>query len=96
MDTINFDVPVNIHEAKTHFSKLVAAVERGETIVISRYGKPVAQMEPVEAAGESGERELGILRGQITMPEGFDIDTYMEDEVAEMFRGDESKAQDGE
>jgi prevent-host-death family protein len=35
---------VNIHEAKTHFSELIAAVERGETIVIARRGKPVAEI----------------------------------------------------
>jgi len=36
----------NIHEAKTHFSKLVAAVEAGETVTICRNGTPVAEIRP--------------------------------------------------
>ena len=39
---------VNIHEAKTHFSELIAAVERGEEIVIARRGKPVAKVSGCE------------------------------------------------
>ncbi len=39
---------VNIHEAKTHFSKLVEAAERGEEIIIARRGKPVLKLVPVE------------------------------------------------
>ena len=39
---------VNIHEAKTHLSRLLAAVERGERVVIARAGKPVATLEPIE------------------------------------------------
>lgn len=39
---------VNIHEAKTHLSKLLERVENGETIVIARAGKPVAELQPVK------------------------------------------------
>lgn len=39
---------VNIHEAKTHFSKLLARVEKGERITVARAGKPVARLVPVE------------------------------------------------
>ncbi len=45
---------VNVHEAKTHFSKLLVRVEAGERIVIARAGKPVAMLGPVETTG-SGE-----------------------------------------
>jgi prevent-host-death family protein len=41
----------NIHEAKTHFSKLVAAVEAGEKVVICRNGEPVIECVPVRPAG---------------------------------------------
>ncbi len=41
----------NIHEAKTQFSRLVAAVERGETVTICRNGRPVAECVPARAPG---------------------------------------------
>lgn len=50
---------VNMHEAKTHLSKLVERVERGEEIVISRAGKPAAKLVPVEPPRQ-GKRKLGI------------------------------------
>jgi prevent-host-death family protein len=40
------DTEVNVHEAKTHLSAILARVERGESIVIARAGKPVARLEP--------------------------------------------------
>lgn len=49
---------VNMHEAKTHLSKLVERVERGEEILISRAGKPAAKLVPV-APTKTGSRELG-------------------------------------
>ncbi|MHB8460564.1 MAG: type II toxin-antitoxin system Phd/YefM family antitoxin [Candidatus Limnocylindrales bacterium] len=48
---------VNVHEAKTHLSRLLAAVERGERVVIARAGKPVATLEPIE--GTLGRRVPG-------------------------------------
>ncbi|MDR0958930.1 MAG: type II toxin-antitoxin system prevent-host-death family antitoxin [Propionibacteriaceae bacterium] len=41
---------VNIHEAKTHFSRLLAKVERGEEVVIARFGRPIAQITAIGAA----------------------------------------------
>lgn len=40
-------VQVNVHEAKTHLSRLLARVEAGEEVIISRAGKPVARLVPV-------------------------------------------------
>ena len=42
---------VNIHEAKTHFSELIAAVERGEEVMIARRGKPVAKLSLADLSG---------------------------------------------
>lgn len=58
---------VNMHEAKTHLSKLVERVEGGEEIVISRAGKPAAKLVPVTQA-KPGKRVLGTLRGKIDLP----------------------------
>lgn len=48
---------VNVHEAKTHLSRLLAAVERGERVVIARAGKPVATLEPI--GGDAARRVPG-------------------------------------
>lgn len=54
---------VNIHDAKTQFSKLVARVEVGEEIIIAKSGKPVARLVPMNY-GE--ERIPGIAEGNVT------------------------------
>jgi prevent-host-death family protein len=41
------DTKVNVHEAKTHLSRLLAQVERGERVIIARAGKPIATLEPI-------------------------------------------------
>jgi prevent-host-death family protein len=61
---------VNIHEAKTHFSKLLARVSEGEEIVIARNGKAVARLVPIQP--EPKQRPLGIFKGQIWMAADFD------------------------
>ena len=58
---------VNMHEAKTHLSKLVERVQRGEEIVISRAGKPAAKLVPVEEK-KLGRRKLGGWEGKFELP----------------------------
>ncbi len=41
------ETKVNVHEAKTHLSRLLAQVERGERVIIARAGKPIATLEPI-------------------------------------------------
>jgi prevent-host-death family protein len=61
---------VNVHEAKTHLSRLLQAVEEGEEIVIARDGEPVAKLVPhVE---QRKPREPGWAEGRIEILEGFD------------------------
>ena len=65
------DAPqINIHEAKTHLSRLVERVEKGEEIVISRAGTPAARLVPLARAGR--RRSLGMLRGRIRLAEDWD------------------------
>lgn len=61
---------VNMHEAKTHLSRLVEQVEAGEEIVIGRAGRPVARLVPYVRAG--GPRTPGALRGTIWLADDFD------------------------
>lgn len=61
---------VNVHEAKTHLSRLLARVEAGERIVIARAGKPVAILGPVEE--RAPDRVPGYDRGRVTIHPTFD------------------------
>jgi prevent-host-death family protein len=63
---------VNIHEAKTHFSKLLARVMRGEEIVIAKAGQPVARLVP-ERPLAPARRVPGIDKGKLKIAEDFDI-----------------------
>jgi prevent-host-death family protein len=60
---------VNIHEAKTHFSKLLRRVVAGEEIIISRAGKPIAKVVPI---GDRVVRRFGLDRGRFEVPDDFD------------------------
>jgi prevent-host-death family protein len=61
---------VNIHEAKTQFSKLIARVEAGEEIVIARDGEPVARLVAIRQP--AGKRISGRDRDLFSVPEDFD------------------------
>lgn len=60
---------VNIHEAKTHFSKLVNAVVHGDEVIIAMAGKPVVKIEPID---KKNERKFGVLKGKIKIAKDFD------------------------
>lgn len=60
---------VNIHAAKTQFSKLIARVQNGEEILIAKAGKPVARLVP---AGAGAPRVPGSGRGKLTIADNFD------------------------
>lgn len=59
---------VNIYDAKTNLSKLLADVERGEEILIGRAGEPIARLSPVQRRS----REMGFAEGQIWIADDFD------------------------
>ncbi len=72
---------VNVHEAKTHFSKLLARVRVGEEVIIAKAGKPIARLVPVEAKPE--RRAAGSAAGKvIIMP---DFDAPLPDDMLEDF-----------
>ena len=72
---------VNIHEAKTRFSRLVDAAAAGETIIIAKAGTPVAKLSRLDA--EPAPSRLGFLEGESLVPD--DFDTMGADEIAELF-----------
>jgi prevent-host-death family protein len=61
---------VNIHEAKTHLSRLVDRAAAGEEIIIGRAGKPVARLVALEPPAE--KRRLGVWKGQVWVSPDFD------------------------
>src|SRR5882672_4703552 len=63
-------VTVNIHEAKTHLSKLVDQAVKGDAFVIAKAGKPLVKVTALEAP--AAPQRLGFLKGEITVPEDFD------------------------
>lgn len=78
---------VNIHEAKTHFSRLVEAAVSGETIVIAKAGRPVAHLTPLPEVPERQKSLIGFMRGRMTVPD--DFDTMGQEEIIAMFEGEE-------
>jgi prevent-host-death family protein len=61
---------VNVHQAKTHLSRLLSRVEAGEEVVIARAGKPIARLVPFCRA--KGKRPLGMDKGRFEVPKDFD------------------------
>ena len=72
---------INIHEAKTQFSRLLARVAGGEEIVIAKAGKPVARLVPWD--NEMKNRIPGLDKGLLTVPE--DFNAPLPDDIMESF-----------
>jgi prevent-host-death family protein len=77
MDTIN------IHEAKTHLSRIVEEVAAGNEVLIAKAGKPMARMVPIDA-GKAPIR-FGVLKGKIRV--AHDFDAALPDDVLASFGG---------
>ena len=63
---------VNIHEAKTHLSKLVERAVEGEPFIIAKAGKPLVKVTRLDAPSGSQVKRLGFMAGQIAVPDDFD------------------------
>jgi prevent-host-death family protein len=77
---------VNIHEAKTHLSRLVDRAAKGEPFVIAKAGKPLVKVTALDAPLGRQVRRLGFMTGQVAVPE--DFDRMGGAEIEELFRGD--------
>jgi len=71
---------VNMHEAKTHFSKLVNLVIHGNEIIIAIAGRPVAKLGPIS---KKKTRKFGVLKGKIRISK--DFDAPLPDEILDDF-----------
>ena len=71
----------NIHEAKTQLSRIIERVERGEQVIISRAGVPVAKVVPLPIKAQ--RRQRGSLAGRVTLTEDWDSDQVNSDIAAD-------------
>ena len=72
---------VNIHEAKTHFSRLIERVEAGEEFIIAKAGRPAARLVPIDTARKPVR--IGGLKAPTPVPD--DFNTLFEEEIAALF-----------
>jgi prevent-host-death family protein len=72
---------LNIHQAKTHLSRVLERVEAGETVIIARAGTPIAKLVPLDA--QPAPRRLGFLAGEFRIPR--DFDRLASEEIAALF-----------
>jgi prevent-host-death family protein len=78
---------VNIHEAKTHLSRLVEQAAAGEPFIIAKAGKPLVKVVPLDTPAAGQTRRLGFLAGQIAVPE--DFDRMGDAQIERLFSGDD-------
>jgi prevent-host-death family protein len=78
---------VNIHDAKTHLSRLVEQAAGGEPFVIARAGKPLVKVVPLDAPDRPRTKRIGFLAGEISVPD--DFDTMGAAEIEALFYGRE-------
>ncbi|WP_420633946.1 type II toxin-antitoxin system Phd/YefM family antitoxin [Candidatus Palauibacter sp.] len=77
---------VNMHEAKTHLSRLVRAAVDGEPFVIARAGKPMVRVVSIDMPEPGEARRTGFMAGEISVPA--DFDRMGSREIEAMFEGD--------
>lgn len=76
---------INIHEAKTHLSKLIEGAINGEPFVIAKAGKPVVVVTAYRAPEKPPVNRIGFMEGAFTVPE--DFNTMAASEIEGMFLG---------
>ncbi len=75
---------VNMHEAKTHLSRLVDQAAKGEPFVIARAGKPLVKVVAIEETKPVVKR-IGFMAGEVKIPD--DFKAFAREEIEEMFNG---------
>ena len=78
---------VNIHEAKTHLSRLIEKAAHGESFIIAKAGKPMVKVTAIDAEPVKAPQRLGFMKGKMLIPEDFDM--MYADEIARMFNGED-------
>ena len=79
---------INIHEAKTHLSRLVEEAAQGKAFIIAKAGKPLVKVSPLSAEERQGGEKLGFMAGEISVPD--DFDSLGAPEIMPLFEGKSS------
>lgn len=74
---------INIHEAKTHLSRIVDEVAAGAEVIIAKAGKPLAKLTPISVPAP--KKKLGLLKGKINVPD--DFNAPLPEEMLAAFEG---------
>ncbi len=77
---------LNIHEAKTHLSRYLPLLEKGESILLCKRNVPIAEIRPLPAQ-QKGKRPVGLAKGEFTVPPEFF--EPLPDEILNVFAGQE-------
>lgn len=77
---------VNIHEAKTHLSRLIDKAAQGEPFIIAKAGKPMVKVVAIESPNAEATRRTGFMAGKFTVPD--DFDRMAADEIEKQFNGE--------
>jgi prevent-host-death family protein len=81
----------NIHEAKTHLSRLVDEAEKGEPFVIAKAGKPKVKVVPIDSP-DKPKRRIGFMKGMFTLPDNFEkIDKELDREIEKLMLGEDAE-----
>jgi antitoxin (DNA-binding transcriptional repressor) of toxin-antitoxin stability system len=81
-------IRLNIHEAKTHLSKHLRRVKKGETIILCERNVPIAEIRPIKLENR-GPRPIGLDKGRLIVPENFN--DPLPDWLLDAFEGKETK-----
>jgi prevent-host-death family protein len=83
---------INIHQAKTHLSRLVDEAEQGDSFIIAKAGKPKVLVTRIDAPPPTAKRRLGTLKGVYTLPDNYwEVDKELDQEVEKMFFGEDEE-----
>ena len=78
---------INIHEAKTHLSKLVELAAEDESFIIAKSGRPMVKVVPLTQSESRETKRLGFMQGEFHVPD--DFDQMGSDEIDRLFNGSE-------
>jgi prevent-host-death family protein len=83
---------INIHEAKTHLSRLVDEAEKGESFIIAKAGKPKVLVTRLDALPAPKQRRIGFMKGMFTLPDNYEeIDRELDKEIEKLMLGEEAE-----
>jgi prevent-host-death family protein len=83
---------INIHQAKTHLSRLVDEAEQGDSFIIAKAGKPKVKVVSLSQPEAPPKRMLGSMKGMFTLPENFEeIDKQLDKEIERLMLGEDEE-----